>query len=51
MVDFLVIKNEADFRATRDLDMVLVIEALTLEFTEKYWEVFCLEGYMGVNKK
>lgn len=30
--------NEANFRATRDLDMVLIIEALTPEFGEKLWE-------------
>lgn len=29
--------NEASFRATRDLDMVLVVEALTPEFGEKFW--------------
>lgn len=29
--------NEESFRATRDLDMVLVVEALTPEFGEKFW--------------
>ena len=29
--------NEASFRATRDLDMVLVVEALTPEFGKKFW--------------
>ncbi len=28
--------NDANFRATRDLDMVLIIEALTPEFGEKW---------------
>lgn len=30
--------NDTSFRATRDLDMVLIVEALTLEFGEKFWE-------------
>lgn len=30
--------NEASFRATKDLDMVLIIEALTLEFGERMWK-------------
>lgn len=29
--------NDASFRATRDIDMVLIVEALTLEFGEKFW--------------
>lgn len=30
--------NEGQFRATRDLDMVLIVEALTQEFGDKFWE-------------
>ena len=30
-------ENEMDFRATKDLDMVLVVEALTEEFALKFW--------------
>lgn len=30
--------NESSFRATRDLDMVLIVEALTPEFGERFWE-------------
>lgn len=30
--------NETTFRATRDLDIVLIVEALTPEFGEKFWE-------------
>ena len=29
--------NETFFRATRDLDMVLIVEALTPQFAEKFW--------------
>lgn len=35
--------NDTTFRATRDLDMVLIVEALTPEFGEKFWE-FIHEG-------
>ena len=35
--------NEVNFRATRDLDMVLIVEALTPEFGEKFWE-FIVDG-------
>lgn len=36
--DVLFDENEIEFRATRDLDMVLIIEALTVEFAKKLWE-------------
>lgn len=36
--DILFESNEGQFRATRDLDMVLIVEALTPEFGEKFWE-------------
>ena len=36
--DILFESNEVNFRATRDLDMVLIVEALTPEFGEKFWE-------------
>lgn len=41
--DIIFESNEADFRATRDLDMVLIVEALTPEFGEKFWE-FIVNG-------
>ncbi len=31
-------ENEADFRATKDLDIVLVVEAQTKEFGQKFWQ-------------
>ena len=37
--DLLFQKNGLPFRATRDLDIVLVAEALTPEFGEKFWEL------------
>lgn len=36
--DILFANNEGQFRATRDLDMVLIVEALTPEFGKKFWE-------------
>lgn len=36
--DILFAKNNSQFRATRDLDRVLIVEALTPEFGEKFWE-------------
>lgn len=36
--DIVFASNDTSFRATRDLDMVLIVEALTLEFGEKFWE-------------
>lgn len=36
--DIIFESNETNFRATRDLDMVLIIEALTSDFGEKFWE-------------
>lgn len=36
--DILFASNEGKFRATRDLDMVLIVEALTQEFGNKFWE-------------
>lgn len=37
--------NDTSFRATRDLDMVLVVEALTPEFGEKFWTFIQDGGY------
>lgn len=36
--DILFASNEGQFRATRDLDVVLIVEALTPKFGEKFWE-------------
>ena len=35
----------ADFRATKDLDIVLVVEALTEEFRQRFWEFVRNGGY------
>lgn len=36
--DILFVNNAGQFRATRDLDMVLIVEALTQKFGDKFWE-------------
>ncbi len=36
---------ETDFRATKDLDMVLIAEALTQEFGKRFWEFIKDGGY------
>lgn len=41
--DILFESNEVNFRATRDLDLVLIVEALTPEFGEKFWK-FIVDG-------
>ena len=41
--DILFESNEVNFRATRDLDMVLIVEALTPEFGEMFWK-FIVDG-------
>lgn len=36
---------DTDFRATKDLDLVLIIEALTPEFGNRFWEFIRTGGY------
>lgn len=43
--DIIFESNEANFRATRDLDMVLIVEALTPQFGEKFWEFIVAGKY------
>lgn len=33
------------FRATKDLDIVLIVEALTPEFVSKFWQYVQTAGY------
>ncbi len=39
--------NAADFRATRDLDVVLIVEALTREFGQRLWAFIREGGYQN----
>ena len=38
-----------EFRATKDIDMVLIIEALTPEFGESFWNFIHRGGYRHIN--
>lgn len=40
----------AQFRATHDIDMVLIIEVLTKDFGEKFWSFIKAGGYSHINK-
>ena len=37
--DLIMENEELPFRATKDIDLVLIVEALTAEFGETFWEV------------
>ena len=39
--------NEVDFRATKDLDIVLIVEALTVEFAERFWDFIRAGRYIN----
>ena len=39
-------KNDVDFRATKDLDIVLIVEALTKEFGQRFWDFIRDGKYM-----
>lgn len=43
-------KYDLDFRATRDLDIVLIVEAQTKEFGEKIWEFIKAGKYINRSK-
>ena len=45
--DIVFTSNDATFRATKDLDMVLIVEALSPEFGEKFWKFIDEGGYGG----
>ena len=42
--------NEYDFRVTKDIDMVLIIDALTKEFGETFWNYIKEPDYKYINK-
>ena len=43
--DLLMSSAGIDFRATKDLDVVLIIEALTAEFVQRFWRFVNDAGY------
>lgn len=48
--DLLMTENGIDFRATKDVDMVLIVEALTAEFGTAFWNYIKEAGYEHKNK-
>lgn len=48
--DLLMSEEGMDFRATRDIDMVLIVESLTPQFGERFWSYIRDAGYEHRNK-
>ena len=48
--DLLMDEIGEDFRATKDLDIVLIVESLTAEFGKSFWEYITEAGYEHKNK-
>jgi len=48
--DMLMGEAGLDFRATKDIDMVLIVEALTPDFGRRFWEFAQAGGYALKNK-
>lgn len=47
----LIMENEdLSFRATKDIDIVLIVESITKEFGRKFWEYVKEAGYVHLNK-
>lgn len=48
--DILMTDEGLDFRATKDIDLVLIVEALDANFGKKFWEYVKQAGYEHCNK-
>ena len=48
--DILMTEEGLDFRATKDIDLVLIIEAVDAEFGRKFWEYVKQAGYEHCNR-
>lgn len=48
--DILMTKEGLDFRATKDIDLVLIIEAIDATFGKQFWEYVKKAGYTHCNK-
>ena len=48
--DLLMSDEGLDFRATKDIDMVLIVEAVTPEFGKRFWDYIIQAGYEHQNK-
>lgn len=48
--DLLMTNEGLDFRATKDIDLVLIIEAVDMVFGKRFWEYVVAAGYEHRNK-
>ena len=48
--DILMTEEGLDFRATKDIDLVLIIEAMDVSFGRKFWEYIKQAGYEHCNR-
>lgn len=48
--DLLMTEEGLDFRGTKDIDLVLIVEAITPEFGNRFWEFIRSAGYEHRNK-
>lgn len=48
--DLLMENEELPFRATKDIDIVLIVESITAQFGKKFWEYIKEAGYEHINK-
>lgn len=48
--DILMTEEGLDFRATKDIDLVIIIEAVDASFGKKFWEYVKQAGYKHCNK-
>lgn len=48
--DLLMAEEGLDFRATKDIDLVLIIEAVDVAFSDRFWEYVIEAGYEHRNK-
>ena len=48
--DLLMSEDGMDFRATKDIDLVLIVEAITLDFGRQFWQFVKDAGYEHRNK-
>lgn len=48
--DILMTEEGLDFRATKDIDLVLIIEAVDADFGRKFWDYVKQAGYEHCNK-
>ena len=48
--DLLMTDGGLDFRATKDIDLVLIVEAVNAEFGRRFWEYVVAAGYKHRNK-